>query len=380
MVNTKLFKLNIQEDIELFSRVVEGSKLIPGEKKDQIIKSVLFLYKYLSPKVEVKIFEWRGIPPHESVHIDIDPAYSELCVEIGKSDFIFDLSKASKLGEQIQNFNKSEGFDDVVKEMISNPKQIADTLFTLEIALICKKLFGANEFKFNQQYEINAHLKKPDIEFTCSLGKIIAECKRLHITGLNFYQHYSDLTSALEAKAKELNLFSKYRMEFKFIKSVSNTPKFISDFEKSIGSSEKVENKVYKNDGNEIWLLEKGEPVHFNEAYLIRNSLIALDGGIQSTELHKSNFICILAEELYSKLTTNLGKLINEAADQVPDNAVGLIFIDTPSTKALVDAWHRKDLKSHYKNILALGVYHKEGLSLEFRPEDIEKIERLRGK
>ena len=105
--------------------------------------------------------------------------------------------------------------------------------------------------------------------------------------------------------------------------------------------------------------------------------MVAASTSLTEVGVNSAYIVMVVPEEAYIRLVTKLGDLIKEASDQIPQSHIGLIFIDTPNTKALQEAWNRKDLNRDYKHILALGIYHKQGVTLHHRTTDADKINQL---
>ena len=370
--------LDHSQDVETFRSKIMSSSRIPQEQKEDIVANVLLLNSYFHINPGMKVFVWRAVPSKGHVYIDYDPTYSEYFVEIGNADHVFDLYKAWQLGLQINTFSSCPGFDELIKTIQSNPQKIADFMFEAEVAFICSRTLASEDFKFNQQYLINEHLRKPDFEFTSDLGKVIVECKRLHPSELQLYKRYEKLQSRLGEKIVQLGLDKTHRVEIKLSGSFSSIETLVRNFEKQVVTNNLSQDVSYKEGQNEIWILKQTTPLHFNDSFLSRHSMVSASTSLTEMSTSSAYFVMVVPEEIYRKLVTNLGSLINEANDQIPQSHIGLIFIDTPSTKALQEAWDRKDLNRDYKHILVLGIYHNQGVTLRYRSTDVDKVNQLR--
>ncbi|HEU5378136.1 MAG TPA: hypothetical protein VFV38_22155 [Ktedonobacteraceae bacterium] len=370
--------LDNQPDVETFRNRVMASTRIPQEQKEDIIANVLLLNSYFHLQPGMSVFTIRAIPPKQHAYFDFHPIYNEYYVEIGNAGYVFDLYKAWQFGLQISTFASCPGFEELIQAIQRNPQKIEDYIFEAEMAFLCKHTFAGGDFKFNQPYMIKGRLKYPDFEFTSSLGRLIVECKRLHYREMQLNRRYEELQEELQEKISQLGLDETHRVEVKLAGAIPSIKSFVTNFEKQVALHDLAEEVSYQEGENEIWIAKQNTPLHFNGSFLSRHSMATVNADMP-TPMGTDVAYCVLVvpEEAYIKLVTKLGDLINEASGQIPPSYMGLIFIDTPHTQALEQAWKRKDLKRHYTNILALGIYHKQNVVLHHRTTDEGKIRQL---
>lgn len=370
--------LDHQPDVETFRNRVMASTRIRQEQKEDIVANVLLLNSYFQGNPGMTVFTSRAIPPKEHAYFDFDPTYNEYYVEIGNAGYVFDLYKAWQFGLQISTFANCPGFDELIRSIQSNPAKIADYMFEAEMAFLCKNAFAGRDFKFNQPYVINGHQRNPDFEFTSIIGRIIVECKRLHYVELQLSRRQVELQDKLKEKIAQLGLDKTHRVEVKLTGRFPDIERFVTNFERQVTANDLSSDFSYQEGENEIWVSQQTSPLHFDESFLSRQSMMTIGDVPTPVVTNVAYCVLIVPEKEYRLLTRKLGDLINEANDQIPQDHTGLIIIDTPHTKALEIAWKRKDLSRDYINILALGIYHRNrGVILHHRTSDEDKIQQL---
>lgn len=365
-------------DVETFRNTIMVSPSLSEEQKEEIAASVLLLHRYFHIKPGIKIYQWRQSPPGQHATSDGEQIFNAYMIDFGNSSYGLDLYGAWQFGVQVRTFASCPGFEELISTIQSNPRKIADAMFEAEMALLCKNAFAGRDFKFNQLYQIKGSLRKPDFEFTSSLGRIIVECKRLHYTELQLNRRSTGLQDRLTEKIKQLGLDKTHRVEVKLTGRFPGIESFVTNFEKQVATHGLSSDFSYDEGENEIWIGAQTSPLRFTGGFLARLSMQTVDDVPTKVDVNAAYCVLVVPEEEYTQLTRKLGDLINEANEQIPQDHMGLIFIQTPQPKALAEAWNRKDLSRDYTNILAVGSCHiNQGVTLHHRTTDADKIQQL---
>lgn len=120
--------------------------------------------------------------------------------------------EAAQLGLDLAAVAHCRGFAELLKGF-GNPTQFDDAMFEARMARWCLERPAVKSLRFSPEYKVRGHRKRPDFEIATPIGRIVCECKRLHLGGGDFVARLNKISAAFDNAIKTVNVPEDVRLE-----------------------------------------------------------------------------------------------------------------------------------------------------------------------
>lgn len=123
-----------------------------------------------------------------------------------------------ELGQAFRAVQNSVGFE-VFLRGFSNPTQFWDSVFEAKVALYFSKLPSVRNLRFSPSVQARGREKYPEFLLTTTVGDVLVECKRLHVTASRPYEKFQRNTKTVNDVMTAQNWPDDYCLEVEFLRS-----------------------------------------------------------------------------------------------------------------------------------------------------------------
>lgn len=105
--------------------------------------------------------------------------------------------EAVELGSALEAVSRCENFGALLQGF-ENPAQFDDALFETRIARWCVERPAVNRLRFSPRYTVLGREKRPDFELQTPIGRVVCECKRLHLNTQEWAERLTRIAGAFD--------------------------------------------------------------------------------------------------------------------------------------------------------------------------------------
>lgn len=240
----------------------------------------------------------------------------------------FDILSMMKLTRALKGLEEYKGFDKL-SSGFKNPTQIASTYFEVLVADWCASREVSTYLEFSPVVLVKGHAKRPEFLWSTKFGEVYCECKRSNITQSSLEPRVNRLLTVL------IDIYHKYdpwdpsiRIDVRF------EGKTINGIERKF---ETLMQQISKHAADDS-LIGKSFVIRDVSAHIRRRGEeVELEpDSIRVSSANATTVAQPLTSLTYLSLTMSFSgfkqdiaiRLLREARDQIPVEAVGAVFID----------------------------------------------------
>jgi hypothetical protein len=120
--------------------------------------------------------------------------------------------EAVELGAGLQVLSRCKNFGALLRGF-DNPTQFDDALFEVRIAHWCVELPTVKWLRFEPSYTVLRRQKQPDFELQTPIGRVVCECKRLHLHNQDLAGRLARIADAFNAAMEAVGIPPEVRLE-----------------------------------------------------------------------------------------------------------------------------------------------------------------------
>lgn len=246
----------------------------------------------------------------------------------GKRFLGYELSKVLDLTAALKRLLSFEGFSDLISGL-SNPTQIAATIFEILVADWCRGRRISLDLKFSPSVKIGEHVKRPEFYWRTTLGEVFCECKRADF-------HTTSLSDRLDRMLRRLDELHKLKTDWNpsLRLEISVQKCSLNEFQReSMRLMEKAGRASDSQDPLGAIIQENNMTARFRpkgelsprEPETMSQSLVI--AGTEPTDPSTSGYLTLIMD-LRSYRKDAAAALLRRARKQLPAQGVGLIFLE----------------------------------------------------
>ena len=289
----------------------------------------------------------------------------------GRSTRLTDAGEAARLGLDLATVAHCEGFDEFVKGF-RNPTQFDDSMFEAQMARWCVERRAVNALGFGPEYDVRGHLKHPDFEIETPIGRVVCECKRLHLSGGDVSTRLARVTTAFDAAIKTLNVPAAVRIEVEVQGPIGGDLNHAATDACRAAMGTPIGSPVRRGPFIVVRSEVGKPPVHHNEWEVQAGNVRVGDTPVGITAEY--TYLLVSSPWMERALVRAMGGLVNTALRQLPEQHHGVIFVagsrrygNTAAASRLTDP--------AYGHCVAIGTAHGGNIDLARREIDRAAIE-----
>ncbi len=120
--------------------------------------------------------------------------------------------EAVELGSALQILSRCDNFAALLRGF-ENPTQFDDALFEVRMARWCVQRPTVKRLRFEPSYTVLGRRKRPDFELQTPIGRVVCECKRLHLHNQDWASRLTRIADAFDAAMRATGIPSEIRLE-----------------------------------------------------------------------------------------------------------------------------------------------------------------------
>lgn len=129
-----------------------------------------------------------------------------------KSQRLVDVVEAVDLGHTLAILAQCDGFNELLRGF-DNPSQFDDSIFEAQMARWCLDQPHIKALRFAPKYTVLGRDKRPDFELNTPIGRLVCECKRLHLRTQEWASRLIRITDAFDTAMHATGIPQDVRLE-----------------------------------------------------------------------------------------------------------------------------------------------------------------------
>jgi len=299
--------------------------------------------------------------------------YGGFVVPMGhRTTRLFTLPAAVALGSALHAVSTCQGFADLLQGF-DNPTQFDDTIFEVHTAQWCLQRPAVKSLRFAPRYIVLGREKRPDFEIETPIGRLVCECKRLHLNNQDWTDRLKRIVKTFEAAMQAEQISAGMRLEVKIHCAIK-------------GDLSSIASRACR----EVAQAPTGALVHFGPFSLrlspigskpMVNDCVAQHGLVRVGDTPTGitpeyTYLIVSSPWMEQALVRAMGALINAAHRQLPHERNGVIFIEGASDQGRQAAATRL-IQPQYTHCLAVFIIGRGKSEVSQRDMDQEVVEWL---
>jgi hypothetical protein len=275
--------------------------------------------------------------------------------------------EAAQLGLDLAALAHCHGFAHLLGGF-RNPTQFDDSIFEARMARWCLQRPAVRSLRFGAEYRVRAHVKRPDFEIATPIGRVVCECKRLHLGAGDLVARLNKIAAAFDTAMKTLQVPDDVRIE------IEVQDRIAGDLDKA--ALEAVASAIATPPGHPVrggpFLIarsEVGQPPAHEGNWEVQSARVRV-GATPVGITPEYTYLLISSPWMERALSRAMGHLVSTALRQLPEQHRGAIFIAgsrrygrTAATSRLAD--------SAYQDCLTIATV--DGNDIDFARRDIDR-------
>jgi hypothetical protein len=283
-----------------------------------------------------------------------------------KSQRWLTVPEAVELGSALQVVSRCDGFP-VFIQGFENPAQFDDAFFEARLARWCVERPTVKTLRFAPSYSVLGRQKRPDFEIRTPVGRLVCECKRLHLNTQDWAVRLTRIADAFDAAMKDTPIAPEVRLEVVIHRPIHGDLPTVA--------AEACRQALSAQDGTAVEfgpfslrLSRVGSPVSPSDC-VIQHGRIRV-GATPTGITPENNYLRVSSPWMERALVRTMGTAINLAHRQLPHDRASVIFIDGPRHHGRQAAVARLT-QPEYAHCVAIGVFR--GGEIEFSRRNIDE-------
>jgi hypothetical protein len=285
-----------------------------------------------------------------------------------KRSLVLSAEQAIELGLLLETLRECKGFAEWTLGF-NNPTQFQDTWFEGKMAAWCLRRPCVRELQFEPKYSIRGSGKRPDFELRTSLGRVVCECKRLHMENDHALKRLQKVAGAFRAAAEALGAGDRYRLDVNAVRRVTgNVPAIAvtACHAATAAVGQWIDEGPFR-----VRLVPSGSPIDKNEHRVLN---FVQNIGAVATQLDETRAsVTIASDALQRAMGRAAGALMTDAMRQLPRQRASAIFVDCPMQQGLDAARVRIGIPA-YAHCITIAVFRGGELKFAYVPSDLPVI------
>ena len=283
-----------------------------------------------------------------------------------KSQRLLDVVQAVDLGHALGALARCDGFIELLRGF-DNPSQFDDSIFEAQMARWCLDQPHIKALRFAPKYTVLGRGKRPDFELKTPIGRLVCECKRLHLRTQEWAKRLIRIADAFDAAMHATRIPQDVRLDVTVTGAIHGDLRVAAEHacrEVQNGSS----GRTIGHGPFSLKLSPIGSEIASNDS-IVRHGKIRV--GSTPTEIKPENYYLLISSPWMERAVfRTIGAVINTAHRQLPEDRDSVIFLDGPQLEGRRAAAARL-LQSEYTHCLAVSVVR--GGKAEFSQRSINK-------
>jgi hypothetical protein len=251
-----------------------------------------------------------------------------------------------------------------------NPTQFDDTLFEVRAARWCLERVTVKRLRFSPRHDVLGRQKRPDFELQTPIGRVVCECKRLHLHVQDWNARLRRIGDAFDAAMRATDTPGDIRLEVVVNRAIHGNLQKAADsaYRRIRGATEGVVSEIGPFT---LRLSRIGSPLLSTDC-VVRHGRIRV-GSVPTGILPEGNYLHVSSPWMERAIVRAMGALMNMAHRQLPPNLPGIIFVSGPRDAGQRAAAARL-MQPDYAHCLAIGLFRGDHVSFSQRQQDSQLI------
>jgi hypothetical protein len=274
--------------------------------------------------------------------------------------------EAVELSAGLQALSHCENFSALLGGF-DNPTQFDDALFEVRIARWCVERPTVKRLQFAPRYGVLGRPKRPDFELQTPIGRLVCECKRLHLHSQDWNARLIRIADAFGAAMQAANTPADIRLEVVINHAIHGNLQEVTNnaYQRMAGVAEGA---IVEVGPFSLRLSRVGSPVLPTNC-VVQHGRIRV-GSTPTGILPETNYLRVSSAWMEHAIVRTMGALINVAHRQLPHTRPGVIFVDGPREPGRRAAAARL-IQAEYAHCIAIGVFR--GNEIDFSRRNIDE-------
>ncbi|MEC4888969.1 MAG: hypothetical protein RI101_02810 [Nitrospira sp.] len=289
-----------------------------------------------------------------------------------KSHRQLDIAEAVDLGHTLSILARCDGFDEFLRGF-NNPTQFADSIFEAQMARWCLNQPNIKGLRFAPKHTVLGRYKRPDFELKTPIGRVVCECKRLHLRTQDWAKRLIRVADTFDTAIYTSKIPEDLRLEVSINRAIYGDLRAAAELACRQIKNEAL-GKSIEHGPFSLRLSQIGSKITSNNS-IIRHGRIRV--GSTPIERKPENYYLLLSSPWMERAVfRTIGAAINDAHRQLPEDHDSVIFIDSPRIEGRKAAADRL-LKPEYAHCLAVAIVREGKVEFSRRSTDEEVVDWL---
>ncbi len=227
-----------------------------------------------------------------------------------------------------------KGFDKLIGGF-RNPTQLLATIFEIQVADWCLQRAVTHSLEFSPDVSVKGGVKRPELLWETTLGKLYVECKRSHEYEADFTKRLSKLGDLCDKEYGRYGSWSAAKRPDIVIDGVARNgieQRLCEVIERAATAQLTEAPEARFSEGEvSVILRPRDEPPPTLEGGMRTGRFVV---GTEPTQLDEKSAVFTLTMSLKAHRVRAAGKLLREARTQLPSNGASAVFIDVGTPEA----------------------------------------------
>ena len=275
------------------------------------------------------------------------------------------IPEAVELGASLQVLSRCEDFGALLRGF-DNPTQFDDTLFEVRIARWCVERPTVKSLRFQPSYTVLGRQKQPEFELQTPIGRVVCECKRLHLHNHDWTARLTRIADAFDTAMQAAGIPPEVRLEVVINRVIHGDVREVAaDACRQVRDIQ--EGSIAEVGPFSLRVSRVGSPVLPNDCFVQVGKIRV--GSTPTGILPETNYLRVSSPWMERAFVRTMGVLINRAHRQLPHDRPGVIFIDGPRGPGRLAAAARLT-QPEYAHCFAIGIFLGDEIDFSRRNRD----------
>jgi|GEM_PF-3285676 len=280
--------------------------------------------------------------------------------------------EAVELGSALQILSRCDNFVALLRGF-ENPTQFDDAFFEVRMARWCFELPTVKRLRFEPNYTVLGRQKRPDFELQTPIGRVVCECKRLHLHSQDWAARLTHIADAFDGAMQAVGIPSEIRLEVVINRRIhGDLPAVVAEACRQVIGAD--EGSIVAVGPFSLRLSRLGSSVLSSDC-IIQNGRIRV-GPTPTGIMPETNYLLVSSPWMERAIIRTMGAAINIANRQLPHERPSVIFIDGPRDPGRRAAAVRLT-QPEYAHCIAVGIFGGHEMNFSRRNMDESLVDWL---